>query len=291
MHKNISTCKHLVPREFPLWAHIVICNKMDREKKKENKSLGLRPCVWMTGEAKLVEVSFWQKVKTTTTEEKGLPGKTKSWLVKAFRSARAFCPENDPLLLKDFLLEWWKRCSICFYVCAMLSKGNRIPQWQVAARANGRPRQIKSNGHLSCWQLKSHLSNYSWCLALRSNQSFQQRNKWCGARDHGLLWRSMKFIRKQVKLKNNKQLFRVQLYICCVWWIPTVASHLSLGYWRRAGIRVRDNRCTGEKTIPFYTVFYHWLGQPHIFHWNLIPHTTRVYSFFLALHLFCRRCH
>lgn len=72
-------------------------------------------------------------------------------------------------------------------VCVMLSKGNRIPQWQVALRANGRPRQIKSNGHLSCWHLKSHLSNYSWCQALRSNQSFQLRNKWCGAGDHGFL--------------------------------------------------------------------------------------------------------
>lgn len=51
-------------------------------------------------------------------------------------------------------------------VCVMLSKGNWIPRWQVAMRANGRPRQIKSNGHLSCWQLKSHLSNYSWCSGL-----------------------------------------------------------------------------------------------------------------------------
>lgn len=96
--------------------------------------------------------------------------------------------------LKNYLCCYWK--IFCWSdgrgigyvsVCVMLSKGNRIPQWQVALRANGRPRQIKSNGHLSCWHLKSHLGNYSWCQALRSNQSLQLRNKWCGAGDHGFL--------------------------------------------------------------------------------------------------------
>ncbi len=101
----------------------------------------------------------------------------------------------------------------------------------------------------------------------------------------------MNFIRKQVKLKNNKQLFHVQQYICCVWWISTVASHLSLGHWRQDGIRVGDNRCTGERTIPLYTVFYHWPGQPHIMHWNPISHALWVYSLlhFLELHFFFQK--
>lgn len=168
---EICTCKHLAPCEFPLQPSLMICSKACPRR---------CVCGWPE-KAKLGKQSFWQQNKRSSR------GKTRSWLVRPFRSPRAFCSDNYLLLSKDFLLEWWKRYSICFCVRVMLSKGNRIPQWRLALRANGRPRQIKSNGHLSCWQLKSHLSNYSWSLALRSTQSFHRRNKWCGARDHGLL--------------------------------------------------------------------------------------------------------
>lgn len=230
------------------------------------KNSALRQCVKRPREAKLGKLSFWQQLNKTRQNNKltcqAISLAEGIWLWKL-----------SMLLLKDFLLKWWKRCSICFCVRVMLSKGNRMPRWRVGLRANGRPRQIKSNGHLSCWQLKSHLSNYSWCLALRSKQSFQQRNKWCGAREHGLLQRSMNFIRKQVKPKNNKQLFHVQQCICCMWWISAVAGHLSLGHWRQDGIRDGDNRCTGERTIPLHCVLP--VGRPTTCH-ALKPHPSYI---------------
>lgn len=33
------------------------------------------------------------------------------------------------------------------------------------------------------------------------------------------------------------------------------AGHLCLGHWSQDGIRVGDNRCTGERTIPLNTLF------------------------------------
>lgn len=169
---------------------------------KKKKNVGLGQCVCRSRGAKLGKLSFWQR--QSQTRQKGFLGKRDVDLSRHFACrGHLFCCDN-------YLRYYWK--IFCWsdgggvqYVsmCVMLSKGNRIPQWRPAPRANGRPRQIKSNGHLSCWQLKSHLSNYSWYLALKSNQSFQQRNKWCGARDHGLLWRSMNFIRKQVKLEKQ----------------------------------------------------------------------------------------
>lgn len=108
------------------------------------------------------------------------------------------------------------------------------------------------------------------------------------AREHGLLWRSMNFIRKQVRLRNNKQLFRVPQHIRCTWWISTAAGHLSRGHWRRDGTRVVDNRCTGERTIPLYRVLPQ-SKRPQNMHWNPIPHTLRLDSlqrFFLEPHFF-----
>lgn len=106
--------------------------------------------------------------------------------------------------------------------------------------------------HADSWNPISVITADAW--PWDQTNHFQHRNKWCGARDHGLLWRSMNFIRKQVKLENNKQLFHVQQYICCTWRISTVAGHLSLGHRRQDGIRVGDNRCTGERTIPLHCV-------------------------------------
>lgn len=168
----------------------------------------------------------------------------------------------------------------------MLSKGNTTPRWQVSPRANGRPRQIKSSGHLSCWQSKSHLSNHSWCPTpeikpIISTQE-QMTSSW-GSADRPP--RSMNFIRKQVKLGNNKQLFCLGQDMR---WIPTAARPpLSLGHWRWVRIRAGDNRCAGKRTIPPHSVpplSSDRTVQP----WNLISLTLPLYSlqYFWGLHFF-----
>lgn len=181
MHKTppeLCTCTHLAPCEFLLQPSLMICSKM-------KKCVGLWRCVWMTREAKLGKLSFWQQLNKT--RQKAFPGKQEVDLSSHFARRRHFALKIICVIYRKIFC-WSDGRGIQYVsVSVMLSKGNRTPQWQVARRANGRPRQIKSNSHLSCWQLKSHLSNYSWCQALRSNQSFQQRNKWCEARDHGLL--------------------------------------------------------------------------------------------------------
>lgn len=120
---------------------------------------------------KVAQTKFLTAVNKTNT--KGLPGKTRGWLVKPLCLLGAFAKKIICYYGKIFC---WSDGRGIQYVSlrVMLNKGNRKPQWQVVLEANGRPRQIKSNGHLSCWQLKSHLSNYSWCLALRSDQSFNR---------------------------------------------------------------------------------------------------------------------
>lgn len=65
------------------------------------------------------------------------------------------------------------------------------------------------------------------------------------------------------------------------------AGHLSLGHWRQDGIRVGDNRCTGERTIPLYTLFYtDWASHtscietPSLIHYRCIVYSVPWSSFF-----------
>lgn len=136
------------------------------------------------------------------------------------------CQNQTILLLHAFFFFQKSYGGLCYYwkifcscdgvaiqyvsVLVMLSKGNRIPWWQVLLQTDLELRQIKSNDHLSCWQAKSHLNNYTWCLALlgqRSDPIISQRGRTLGTRDPGLLYRSMHFNKIGIKLNNSKQLF------------------------------------------------------------------------------------
>ena len=120
-------------------------------------------------EANLGKVTFWQQLNKT--RQKCFPEKKNKrltcraiLLTGGFFFPSFFCSENDPCYYWKIFC--WSDGGAVRYVsvCVMLSKGNRTPWWRVAEGAQWRgPRQIKSNSHLSCWHLKSHLSNYSWC--------------------------------------------------------------------------------------------------------------------------------
>lgn len=138
-----------------------------------------------------------------------------------------------------------------------------------STEANGRPRQIKSNGHLSCWQLKSYPSNYTWCLASRSNRSFQHEDKWCGARDcfrdqwtssgSELNWKTI-----------NTRFTSYNIFAACDVFLTT-ASHLSLRYWRQEDLETIDTLVRGQSLS--YNVFCRRMSRPHI---TLKPHLSDI---------------